>query len=118
MSWSRFPFTVAVAAVTQSIDGATKLRANPTLGSSTNYAVDIQPMTPEMAYEQYGVELDNPAKLFTATANAAAFVQGARVTQTKGGQTYIYEVVNCDTRAAHSDSNVDYHIAILRRLDA
>jgi len=112
MPW-RFPNTVAVAPQTAAINATTKLTANPVIGSSSNVACDFQKLTPGRAFEDYGVQLENPARLYAAASDLSKFPQGARVTF----EGLTYGVIHSMKRET-GKAAMDYTLAVMERLDA
>lgn len=108
----RYPHTVAVVPVTAAIDATTKLTANPVLGSSSNVACDFQKLTPGRAFEDYGVQLENPARIMAAASDLSKFPQGARVTF----ETILYSVVHSMKREI-GKAQMDYALVVLERID-
>ena len=109
MAWSRFPNTVTVAQVTQpTTPGTVPL---PTVGAGVSKQVDFQLMTPGMAFEQYGVDLKNPARLYAPAADITSYPQGARVTF----GTTVYTVVNSMVRNDGTGTTMSYTLAIMEK---
>lgn len=75
MSWL-YPHTVAVRAVTESADGSGRMGVRQKAGSTTSVAGDFQRMSPGQSVQEFGVELEDSAKLYVATADAGSFAQG------------------------------------------
>jgi len=111
MAW-RYPNTVAVAPQTAAIDGTTKLTANPVIGSSVNVACDFQKLTPGRAFEDFGVQLNNPARIFAAASDLTKFPQGARVTF----EGILYSVVHSMKRSKGATA-LDYALVVIERIN-
>ena len=111
MAW-RYPHTVAVAPMTAAINGTTKLTANPVTGSSTDVACDVQKLTPGRAFEDYGVQLSNPARIYAASSNLSKFPQGARVTF----EGILYSVVHSMKRS-NGKPTLDYTLVVIERIN-
>jgi hypothetical protein len=111
MAW-RYPNTVAVAPQTAAINGTTKLTANPVIGSSVNVACDFQKLTPGRAFEDFGVQLQNPARIYIQSSDLSKFPQGARVTF----ESILYDVVHSMKRSV-GRSTVDYGLVVLERIN-
>jgi hypothetical protein len=111
MAW-RYPHTVSVAPQTAAIDNTTKLTANPVIGSSQDVAGDLQKLTPGRAFEDFGVQLNNPARLYVAASDLSKFPQGARVTF----ESILFSVEHSMKRSV-GKAALDYAVVILERID-
>ena len=111
MAWSRFPNTVSVTPVTQTV-AAGELATIPALGSPVNRSVDFQLMTPGQAFRDFGLELLNPAKLYAPADDFEHYAQGTRVAF--DGATYA--VVNAMRREDGTGIYLSYTLAILERV--
>jgi hypothetical protein len=110
MPWSRFPNSVTVTPVTQATTaGIVPISA---LGSPATKSVDFQLLTPGRAFQEYGIELENPARLYASAADITSFPQGARVAF--DGETYA--VVNSMVRNDGTGTNMSYTLAIMERV--
>jgi hypothetical protein len=110
MAWSRYPNTVTVYPVTQATTAG--IVAISTVGSGTSRAVDFQLMTPGRAYEEYGVELRNPARVYAPAADIVHYPQGTRVTF----DSETYEVVNSMVRQDGTGLYMSYTLAIMDKV--
>lgn len=108
--WSRYPNTVSVEQTSQG--SAAGIAGIPTVGTATSINVDFQLMTPGRAFEVYGVQLNNPARIYAPASYASSFPQGARVTF--GGVEYA--VVNSMVRNDGTGTTMSYTLAILERI--
>lgn len=110
MAWNRYPNSVTVTPVTQATTaGIVPISA---LGSPATKSVDFQLLTPGRAFQEYGVDLLNPARLYAPAADIASFPQGARVSF--GGETYA--VVNSMVRNDGTGTAMSYTLAIMERV--
>lgn len=110
MSWT-FPYTVTVTPIATVVDATSgNLASNPVKGTPTSAQVDIQDMTPGQAFQSWGVELDAPAKLYCATADAAKFTNGAEVVRGSLVYTVMGEPILRD-----EDSDLTYCMALVNR---
>lgn len=110
MAWSRYPNSVTVTPVTQpTTAGIVPISA---LGSPVTKSVDFQLLTPGRAFQEYGVDLTNPARLYAPAADITSFPQGARVSF--DGETYA--VVNSMVREDGTGTNMSYTLAIMERV--
>jgi hypothetical protein len=82
----RFPHTVTVKQITQTPDATTKVRGNPVVGSTWTISADIQRMSTEQMFKEYGIELKSPARMFISSADISKFAPEYRVT--KGSDTW------------------------------
>jgi hypothetical protein len=99
MSWT-FPFSVTVA-------------GNPVAGNAQSMTCDIQAKDPSIIYEEWGVQLNNPAVMYYRTSDASKVTVHARVTH----GSVIYAVVSVpDERSA--SSSLAHVRALLERLEA
>lgn len=108
----RYPHTVSVAPMTAAIDATTKITANPGVGSASNVACDFQKLTPGRAFEDYGVQLENPARILAAASDLSKFPQGARVTF----ESILYSVIHSMKREI-GRPQMDYALVVLERID-
>lgn len=111
MAWARFPNTVTVYPVTQTVN-AGSLASIPVVGTGVTKTVDFQLMTPGDAYRDFGIELLNPAKLYAPAADLASYPQGTRVTF----EGVTYAVQNSMKREDGTGSAMSYTLAILERV--
>lgn len=111
MAW-RYPNSLSVAPMTAAVDATTKLTANPVIGSSATVMSDFQKLTPGRAFEDFGVQLENPARIYVAASDLSKFPQGARVTF----ESILYSVVHSMKRET-SSPNTDYAVVVVERID-
>lgn len=112
MSW-QFPHSVTVYPVTSALDGTTKVEANPVVGTGVTKSADVQPSpNPNSVYQEWGLELINPAVLFASVSDLSSFAVNTRVVH----QSVTY-VVRGVKKWETGDTSMDYTKAILERLN-
>lgn len=112
MSWT-YPHTVTTYQVTSTVDGTTKLEGNPAVGTGADIAADFQPnATPGKVFQDWGIELVNPAVMFVAIANFGSIGANTRVLY--NGTTYV--VIN-SKKWETGQSDLDYAKAVLERVN-
>jgi hypothetical protein len=113
MSW-QYPHVVATYLVTSTVDGTSKLEGNPVVSNTgVNVFADFQPnASPERVFQEWGLELSNPAVMFCPVTSFATVPVNTRVVHE--GVTYVVKGVK---KWVTGQSNLDYTKAVLTRLN-
>ncbi len=75
----RYPHSVTVYSLSQPPASGSRVAGNPSKGAGVSVRCDLQERTPGFMAEAYGFDLNNPAVLYCAVADAGHFSISALV---------------------------------------
>ena len=80
-------------------------------GATTSVAGDFQRLTPGQAVQEFGIEIEDGAKLYVATGSASTFAQGYLVEF----ESKVYSVVGQPEVRNDGDADTSYCLVLLQR---